>query len=124
VSWTNRHFLDYEGADDSSSTAHKTQAGPNGPENNQDLCHAFSDDLGESWKVQLEGSMKTQDVATLTSDSRDGGIISTAKKVVVVAIPKDSGIMNQEAQCVDPHGGFHVLNRDNVSGKERWKHYY
>jgi hypothetical protein len=37
VTWTNRHFIEYEGAKDGASTAHKAQAGPNGPENNEGL---------------------------------------------------------------------------------------
>lgn len=115
VSWTNRHFIEYEGADDPTSTVHKAQAGPNGPENNENLCYAFSEDLGETWKFP-----RSTNIVNLA----EAGIIGTSLDAVAVSIPRDSGIMNQESQCIDTSGGFHVLNRDNVDGEENWKHYH
>ncbi|KAI9933511.1 hypothetical protein ASPWEDRAFT_116380 [Aspergillus wentii DTO 134E9] len=118
VTWTNRHFIAYEGADDQTSTAHKAQAGPNGPENNEGLYHACSSDGGVTWTNSIQ-----EPVAVLSSkvgsglDSQDG-------RLRVKDIPRDSGIMNQEAQYVDDDGGIHVLNRENTSGQEIWMHYY
>ncbi|RAK96967.1 BNR repeat-containing protein [Aspergillus ibericus CBS 121593] len=118
VTWTNRHFIDYEGANDGASTAHKAQAGPNGPENNEGLYHACSRDNGVSWY----GS-EQQPVATLLS--RLGtGLDSQDRRLLAREIPRNSGIMNQEAQYVDANGAVHVLNRENTSGKETWVHYY
>ena len=34
------------------------------------------------------------------------------------------GILNQEAQTTDNEGRFHVLNRENTTGVERWYHYW
>jgi hypothetical protein len=116
VSWTNRHFTEYEGANDPSSTAHKTQAGPNGPENNANLCYAFSDDAGRTWHLPASRN------PVLTASH---GITGTHPSAIAIPIPRNSGIMNQEAQCTDARGGFHVLNRDNRDGGvERWKHYH
>ncbi len=39
-------------------------------------------------------------------------------------IPTNSGILNQESQTPDHIGGFHVLNRENTSGGEKWLHYH
>ncbi|PWY66796.1 hypothetical protein BO94DRAFT_561269 [Aspergillus sclerotioniger CBS 115572] len=118
VTWTNRHFIDYEGANDGASTAHKAQAGPNGPENNEGLYHAYSRDNGVSWY----GS-DHQPVAILSS--RPGtGLDSQDGRLRAKDIPRNSGIMNQEAQHVDANGGVHVLNRENVNGNETWMHYY
>jgi len=108
ITWTYRHFIAYN---DETGTAHKAQAGPNGPENNADLCYAFSDDKGQTW-IDNDGK------AILV------GGIWPSDAVTAIQISKDSGIMNQEAQAVDEEGGVHVLNRDNVGGREEWKHYY
>jgi len=115
VSWTYRHFIDYDEA--ANPLAHKVQAGPNGPENNASLAYAYSDDFGKTWK-----NSKAEDI--LKVDGAEGTILPSSKGIVVVDIPKNSGIMNQEAQVADWEGGFHVLNRDNTSGKEEWKIYY
>jgi len=127
VTWTNRHFIDYDGANDPNSTIHKAQAGPNGPENNQDLCYAASDNLGKSWFMPSSSSSVSAGLDgnnTIDDDTPNTGIISIDPQFIAVNIPKHSGIMNQEAQCVDTQGGVHVLNRDNRSGTEFWKHYY
>lgn len=119
MTWTNRHFIDYEGADDQDSTAHKAQAGPNGPENNEGLYHSFSRDGGFTWL----GS-NGEEVASLSAEKGNAtGLDSQDGRLRVKDIPRDSGIMNQEAQFVHGHGGVHVLNRENTSGKQAWVHY-
>lgn len=122
VSWTNRHFVEYEGHDDPTSTVHQAQAGPNGPENNQDLCYAVSSDLGTTWQPSMTADPST--VRHLTANGLESGLVSTNSDLVAVTIPRNSGIINQESQCVDTSGGLHVLNRDNTSGTEEWKHYH
>ena len=122
VSWTNRHFVEYEGHDDPASTVHQAQAGPNGPENNQDLCCAVSSDHGSTWRPSIKADHAT--VRHLMASQPESGLVSTSNDLVAVAIPKNSGIMNQESQCLDVHGGLHVLNRDSTSGTEEWKHYH
>lgn len=118
VTWTNRHFIEYEGATDKGSTAHKAQAGPNGPENNEGLYHAAHEIDSTGW-----GSF-TEIITTLDSNNQASGIHSQHAQLRAKEIPRNSGIMNQEAQFIDDVGGVHVLNRENTSGEERWCHYH
>ena len=105
VSWTNRHWVDHQ--DDNVGKEHAQQAGPNGPENNKDLGYAWSGDGGWTWL-----NSRGVEVADLKRD-RMKGVLSTGREVLAVEIPKDSGIMNQEGQCVNVKDGtFHVLMRD------------
>lgn len=118
VSWVYRGFVHYEGWDDPLDTKHKQQAGPNGAENNHNICYAYSDDKGHTWKNgagQIIAQLKDGD--TITND---------AKGIVAFEIPQNSGLTNQEAQAVDQEGGVHVLNRDTIHGGPElmWKHYY
>jgi hypothetical protein len=117
VTWTNRHFIDYEGAYDEGSSLHKAQAGPNGPENNKGLYHSYSRDLGITWHGtggEIAGVLSLQGSGMDSQDSR----------LCAREIPLDSGIMNQEAQSVDIRGGVHVLNRERLSEGQTWMHYY
>lgn len=43
--------------------------------------------------------------------------------IKVYAIPQNSQIINQEAQCVDRQGRFHSLMRDNSTGVAQFYHY-
>lgn len=104
ISWTYRDFVE----DRTEQTDNKvtSQAGPNGPENNHDLHYVYSPDEGYTWyngeheRLALPINMNSPSLA--------------------VSIPKFSGIMNQEGQCVDRNGGVHVLGRE--SGY--YYHYY
>lgn len=116
VSWVYRGFVWYEGWDDLADTKHKQQAGPNGAENNHQICYAYSKDLGYTW-YNGQGDQ----IADLRKDET---ISNEADGIVAVEIPKGSGLMNQEAQAVDYEGGVHVLNRDTLDGKHMWKHHY
>ena len=56
-------------------------------------------------------------------------ILPQSSGVTVFKIPKGSGVLNQEAQCVDGAGRLHVLGRQKVEevGRglvERWLHYW
>lgn len=118
ASWVYRGFVHYDGWDDPLDTKHKQQAGPNGAENNHNICYAYSDDKGYTWK---NGAGQT--IANL----RNGGTITNdAPGLVAFDIPKNSGLINQESQAVDGDGGVHVLNRDTTDGGDgpTWKHYY
>jgi len=120
ISWTYRGFVDY--IDETpGSVAHKAQAGPNGPENNYDLYYAYSEDLGRTWN-----SSGGEIVALINEGSETGGntILPDTKGIRVFEIPKGSGILNQEGQCVDGLGGIYVLNRENRSGAEKWTIYW
>ncbi|KKY35260.1 putative dockerin type 1 [Diaporthe ampelina] len=108
VTWVYRGFVHYEGWDDPADTRHKQQAGPNGAENNHNICYAYSEDLGHTWK---NGHGK------VIADLRKGETIDNSSEgIVAFAIPKGSGLMNQEAQAVDQDGGVHILNRDTLDG--------
>lgn len=116
VTWVYRGFVWYEGWDDPDDTKHKQQAGPNGAENNYNICHAYSEDCGYTWK---------NGKGEVIADLRKGETIDNgAEGIVALQIPKDSGLMNQESQAVDQDGGVHVLNRDTLDGRHMWKHYY
>ncbi|KAK3936229.1 hypothetical protein QBC46DRAFT_395650 [Diplogelasinospora grovesii] len=116
VTWVYRGFVHYEGWDDPADTKHKQQAGPNSAANNHNICYAYSDDKGYTWK---------NGQGQVIADLRKGGSITNdALGIVAFEIPKNSGLMNQEAQAVDQDGGVHVLNRDTVDGEYLWKHYY
>ncbi|KAK7757065.1 hypothetical protein SLS62_001083 [Diatrype stigma] len=116
ATWVWRGFVAYAGWDDPADTQHKQQAGPNSAENNHDICYAYSDDEGRSWR---------NGAGEVVADSESGsGIQPDSPGIVAFAIPKGSGLINQESQAVDHRGGVHVLNRDSVDGEQRWKHYY
>ncbi|KAK3328777.1 hypothetical protein B0H66DRAFT_1272 [Apodospora peruviana] len=125
ITWVYRGFVHYEGWDDLTDTKHKQQAGPNGAENNHDICYAYSDDSGYTWR---NGHYE------IIADLRNGETVDNhTRGIVAFEIPKGRGLMNQEAQAVDHEGGVHVLNRDTMPldsdgsdgiGEHLWKHYY
>lgn len=43
--------------------------------------------------------------------------------IKIYAIPQNSQIINQEAQCIDDKGRFHALMRDNTTGVALFYHY-
>jgi len=117
ISWVYRAFVHYDGWDDPLDTKHKQQAGPNSAANNHNICYAFSDDKGYTWKNaggKVVASLERGETVTNYSDG-----------IVAVEIPKRSGLSNQESQAVDLTGGMHILNRGRTSeGAYVWKHYY
>ncbi|AEO59504.1 hypothetical protein MYCTH_2307864 [Thermothelomyces thermophilus ATCC 42464] len=121
VTWVYRGFVYYDGWDDPLDSKHKQQAGPNGAENNHDMCYAYSDDMGYTWRNGAGAVIaRLREGETITND---------AEGIVAFEIPKHSGLTNQEAQTVDQDGGVHVLNRDTLDGVEEedravWRHYY
>ncbi|KAK4646872.1 uncharacterized protein QC761_100820 [Podospora bellae-mahoneyi] len=126
LTWVYRDFVHYDGWDDLADAKHKQQAGPNGAENNHDLCYAYSDGLGKTWKNGQGKEIASRDLGISTIDNNSEGI-------VVFRIPKRSGLTNQESQVVDLDGGVHVLNRSSLpvgsnhrSGVKavHWRHYY
>ncbi|KAK1752770.1 hypothetical protein QBC47DRAFT_328152 [Echria macrotheca] len=123
ITWVWRGFVPYDGWDDPSDTKHKTQAGPNGMENNFDLCYVWSGDGGWTWRgtdgeVVADLSGRDEEKKKTVDGECDGG-------VTVWRVGKGRGLMNQEAQAVDCEGGVHVLNRD-WDGEDGywWRHYY
>ncbi|KAH6675648.1 hypothetical protein B0J14DRAFT_509127 [Halenospora varia] len=120
TSWCYRNFVEFPKSAD--ANAHKQQAGPNGPENNHDLCYAFSDDRGETWKAS-DGRELARLEGKSTVDSNTS-ILPTASGARVFDIPMGSGILNQEGQTADWDGGFWALNREKVDNVERWMVYY
>lgn len=117
VTWVYRGFVWYEGWDDPLDTKHKTQAGPNGADNNHDICYAYSDDQGYTWKNGHD--------LTTASLAHGETVSNHSPGIVAFAIPKGFGLTNQESQAVDQDGGVHVLNRvrDGTDGLV-WKHFY
>lgn len=120
VTWVYRGFVHYDGWDDPLDTKHKQQAGPNGAENNHDLCYAYSDDDGRTWR-NTHGAV----VADLGPAGGGRGVTPDAPDLVVFGIPKRSGLTNQESQAVYADGGVHVLNRTfEGEGRPMWRHFY
>ncbi|KAI1768149.1 hypothetical protein GGR53DRAFT_14334 [Hypoxylon sp. FL1150] len=116
ATWVYRGFVHYEGWDDLLDTKHKQQRGPNSAENNHDICYAYSDDGGRRWR---------NGAGDVLADLEKGeSVRPDAQGIVAFDIPKGSGLSNQESQAVDGEGGVHVLNRNNLSGEQAWKHYY
>lgn len=115
VTWTNRRFTEKQRECDVSQKAQ--QAGPNGPENNEDLGCLYSEDGGNSWR-------STESLVLAGAGTDDTGVDSRDDRAIVRRIPRNSGIMNQEAQCVDDNGNVHVLMRDNSTGVNQWKHHW
>ncbi|KAI1259193.1 hypothetical protein F5Y18DRAFT_313256 [Xylariaceae sp. FL1019] len=116
TTWVYRDFVHYEGWDDPLDTKHKAQAGPNGAENNHDICYASSPNGGLTWL-----NAKGETIA----DLRNGeSILPSSKGVTVWNVEKGKGLINQESQAVDQDGACHVLNRDCVDGEMRWRHYH
>lgn len=119
TTWVWRGFVPYPGWDDPLDTKHKQQAGPNGAENNHDICYAYSDDGGVTWYNNADKKIGDLKIGEAVNNTSEG--------VVVFEIPKGRGLTNQESQAVDGRGGVHVLNRDNMGmegGGVWWKHYY
>ncbi|KXJ96185.1 hypothetical protein Micbo1qcDRAFT_201503 [Microdochium bolleyi] len=132
TTWVYRGFVWYPGWDDPDDTKHKAQAGPNSGANNHDLCFAYSEDEGNSWR---NGAGEI--IAVTETGSKGGQSVEPASPGIrAFEIPKGSGLANQESQAVDHDGGVHVLNRDRLAddddrggetgekGEVRWKHYY
>jgi len=77
---------------------------------NHDFYFAFSEDEGKTWKAN-SGSTVAKPITPSTAG------------IKVYAIPQNSEIINQEAQCADSKGRFHALMRDNSTGTARFYHY-
>ncbi|CAO2647152.1 Nn.00g080740.m01.CDS01 [Neocucurbitaria sp. VM-36] len=77
---------------------------------NHDFYFALSEDAGRTWK-QTNGQGVTKPITPSTAG------------IKVFAIPQNSEIINQEAQCADQKGRFHALMRDKSSGTSRFYHY-
>ncbi|ORY58348.1 hypothetical protein BCR35DRAFT_295883 [Leucosporidium creatinivorum] len=98
----------------------RQQAGPNGPENNHDLCYAYSPSEEDGSGPGLRWfAADGRQIAT----SEEQPILPSTPGILAFDIPKYSGILNQEAQAVDLSGNVHVLNRELVGELEHWFHY-
>ncbi|KAI0127106.1 hypothetical protein BJ170DRAFT_724834 [Xylariales sp. AK1849] len=116
ATWVYRGFVWYEGWDDPLDTKHKQQRGPNAATNNYNICFAFSEDDGWTWRNGAGD--RIADLAKGESISPD------SPGIIAFEIPKGVGLSNQESQAIDHEGGVHVLNRDKLDGEQKWKHYY
>ncbi|SCZ98209.1 BZ3500_MvSof-1268-A1-R1_Chr3-2g06222 [Microbotryum saponariae] len=111
VSWTYRDYVPV------TLEQSRQQAGPNGPENNHDLCYAYSPPEKDGTGPGLRWYASDGHPIGISSSSP---ILPSTEGILAFDIPKYSGILNQEAQCVTPRGGFHALNRELVRGLETW----
>ena len=68
---------------------------------NHDLCYAYSDDKGLTWRNNAGGVIALQAAGTKISIASPG--------LVVRPIPQGSGLMNTQGQDVDASGRIHAL---------------
>lgn len=126
LTWTYRSYVPVTLEDS------RQQAGPNGPENNHDLYHAWSPFEGDQagllggpgkrWYCD-RGELIGETAPSVFDGKRRvvGPILPTSPGILAWATPSgNKGITNQESQAVDGAGGVHVLNREEVNDVERW----
>ncbi|KAI9150589.1 Ulvan lyase, long isoform [Paramyrothecium foliicola] len=75
---------------------------------NHDVFYAYSDDDGRTWR-NTNGAVLPKPIP--------------AENPLVWRVPQNSQMVNQEGQLVDSQGRFHMLMRDNLSGKQLYQHY-
>ena len=81
---------------------------------NHDLCYAYSDDHGNSWKNNSGSTL-----ATTGSDP-----INPGKNFTIYSIPQYGGLINQEGMITDNQNRVHVISREDISGTNYQMHYW
>jgi hypothetical protein len=89
----------------------------------------YSDNQGHSWHSTHGTKIATLGPKPATQNDENQEqkattVLPSTADITVYDIPTHSGILNQESQTADPDGGFHVLNRENTHGEEKWLHYH
>jgi hypothetical protein len=85
------------------------------PMSNHDLCYAFSDDRGVTWRNSAGDVVAARGASPITA--RSPGI-------AVWRIPQRRGLMNSTTQAVDGRGRIHVLTShlpDEVQAQPTWE---
>lgn len=98
----------------STYTGPSQHAGPNGPERNYDLNYVYSP-IGDEGYPGRKWYNSQGELVGQTPE----GVNPSANGIRILDIPMNSGVLNQEAQCLGPDG-VHVLNRENVDGESIW----
>lgn len=86
------------------------------PENQHDLCYAYSDDRGRTWQNSAGVTIGQTGVDFMHLDSPG---------VVVASIPTTAGVSNQNTHYAYDDGSIHVVMKQRIGGtKERRYHHY
>jgi hypothetical protein len=78
---------------------------------NHDLCYAYSDDDGHTWKDTHDTIVAKTEHLTPAWTTTTGACLNTSKPTLYIEkIPYYKGYINQESQCTDSKGQVHILN--------------
>jgi hypothetical protein len=84
---------------------------------NHDLCYAYSDDHGRTWKDTHDTVVAQTENITPAWLYTAGACLNTSKPTLYIeTIPYYKGYINQESQCTDSKGRVHILNSYMVDG--------
>ncbi|MDQ8183607.1 BNR repeat-containing protein [Pelagicoccus sp. SDUM812005] len=89
--------------------------------NNHDICYAYSDDDGRTWKNNAG-----QQVAITGTDAKDTLITLDTPGITVVPIAPGQNAINQCTHYAYPDGSIHLMMRHHVSGSAdtRYHHHW
>lgn len=88
-----------------------------GSQNNHDLCYAYSDDDGRTWKNNLGAAIGASGVSFIDLDSPG---------LVVAPISQNEGLINQTTHYAFADNRCHVILRHYLTGTktQRYQHYW
>jgi len=90
-----------------------------GGQTNHDLCYAYSDDHGRSWKDTYGNRVATSEAINYTDSRTPGSCLRQGIATLKIAdIPHNKGYINQETQSCDSKGRVHIVNSYMDSGTE------
>ena len=84
-------------------------------DNNHDLCYAYSDDDGRTWKNNAGEQVAATGSSFITIDSPG---------IVVAPVPPRQNLINQCTHYAFPDGTIHVMMRHYVSGTTSTKYHH
>lgn len=90
-----------------------------GGQTNHDLCYAYSDDHGRSWKDTYGNRVATSEAINYTDSRTPGSCLRQGIATLKIAdIPHNKGYINQETQSCDSKGRVHIVNSYMDSGTD------
>lgn len=90
-----------------------------GGQTNHDLCYAYSDDHGRSWKDTYGNQVALSEALNYTDSRTSGNCLRQGIATLKIAdIPYNKGYINQETQSCDSKGRVHIVNSYMDSGTD------
>ena len=90
-----------------------------GGQTNHDLCYAYSDDHGRSWKDTYGNQVALSEAIQFTDSRTSGNCLRQGIASLKIAdIPYNKGYINQETQSSDSKGRVHIVNSYMDSGTD------